>query len=1070
MKKKYALEETYKTTSGEFIFQDQKRTEEKYFNDRIADYIENGKRRMLTVWGLPGCGKSYLMKKIVVRLNDKENGENIFAVYIDISDCTDEAEVYYRIALQLNEYYNAYNHNQKSKNVTEVKRLIRLYEWVKGLQRENLSLNGQVANIVTEVADFINNKVAGRLTSSDISEEENVVYDVLLGLTEMIPFAKNVKWIIDTALNIRDLNETYYFKKMLLEKVDILDNKTMRQNLFLNELIVAMSGVTRRVIVLDNFQMDPYNELGRDHTWLTTSGKMLARMEAFWIVASRMNTTELFSPLFGETCGDTNLTGFTRDMAERYLYENCFKRCMEYDSISTEDASKNAQLINKMLEVCDFNEEGITETEKTYLPYLLRLVVLYYWNIREDPSITMKPELFARLKEQDDFVGFYFYKDLSDLMVNAFQILSCLSVWDRDWIQKVREKFDNHLLNAKNLLEHKAPIENLDQNSFKLHEALKDGLYKNGQNYIKNDVLKHLFDSFVNIYDNENLSSEDKRIWYEQKKIETFIEVVFEYINLEDERENRKENLNKIRPAMDNIYKENCMRGSVSNTFIRTYCRYIDKLGEVMEISFVKMYNNRFVHNEFSPDTETSIPDKEKQQQMIYYMECCFKLADLYTNITQNGTAWRLEELCICFWELQMKQIKRVYADYQEYVWYYRCWQQKVKAINSTAYDHSAEHQYETAYELGKEGLDSAYELGMELLKHIDMKKEEKEILGILLAPDESEKFSVEKAYTEIPLELYEKMTNVYKSLRKKCKEDGEQGTSNDSFAQVLYDLMVTEQQKLRGNYPWYCIHNPELVNKNEISEKERRKEACKYGVRTYWMRRALTESTKNTQFVGSMLTSYHNICVYLSKCGEYEEACFLEKEALEETLQKAKKNRLNEKSRMFLKEISKFAETDLQKILWRCEGLDDSKGENFFSQADVATEQMQYLGNYYLKLEYYSLAQRWLSKVMLLRSVTLGAMDGKTLDTVIRFYVVLYANQKKEEEKVLLESLQKYIKEKILRSDAYIKEWQNEEVSKGLQDKFMTLKEIIMIGNEGINGKNKQDALARMMVKLDLH
>ena len=174
-----------------------------------------------------------------------------------------------------------------------------------------------------------------------------------------------------------------------------------------------------------------------------------------------------------------------------------------------------------------------------------------------------------------------------------------------------------------------------------------------------------------------------------------------------------------------------------------------------MGISFVKMYNNSFENNELPQNMEISIPNREKQRQMIYYMECCFKLADLYTNMTQNGTAWRLEELCIHFWENQMEQIEKAYADYQRQVWYYRCWQQKVKAINSTAYDHSAEHQYETAYKLGSEGLDSAYKLGMELLKYIEIEKEKKEVLGLLLAPDKSEEFSVAKAYIEIPPELY---------------------------------------------------------------------------------------------------------------------------------------------------------------------------------------------------------------------------------------------------------------------------------------------------------------------------
>ena len=1068
MKEKYELKETYKTASGEYTFQVQKREEEQDFNNTITDYMKNGEKKLLAVWGLPGCGKSYLMKRIVGQLNKEKNRDAIFAVYIDISDCADESEVYYRIALQLRDYYDIHSHSIE--NVKEVKRLIRLYEWVKGIQRENLSVQRQVITTATEIADFISNRASEYLESSDVSEREmeDIVYDVLLELSEVVPFVKNIKWIIDMALNIKDLKEKHGFKKWLLEKVDILDNKVMRQSFFLSELIAAMSGASRRMIVLDNFQMDPNNELGRDHTWLTTSGKMLARMDALWIIVSRMPTRELFMPLFGEVCIDKELTGFTREMAERYLVENCFNCETVFDYTQARENNENEQLIKKMLEVCDFNEKGMEETEKIYLPYLLRLVVLYYWNLREDRTIAIKPELFAKLNEQDDFVGFYFYKDLSDLMVNAFQILSCLSVWDSDWIQKVREKFDNHLLNARNLLEHKAPIENLGEDSFKLHEALKDGLYRNGQNYIKKDVLRHLFVSFINIYGNRNLSTEDRNIWYEQKKIEAFIEVVFEYINLEDERDNRKENLERIRPAMGNIYAANYKRGSVSDAFIRTYCRYIDKLGEVMEISFVKMSNDIFDMKEIVLDEENPIPDAEKQQQMIYYMECCFKLADLYTNITRNGIAWRLEKLCVSFWAIQMKQIRREQTNYQNQVWYYRCWQQKVKAINSTAFDHSAEHQYEIAYELGREGLNSACKLGMELLEHIEMEDEEKETLCMVLNPDENMEFFVGRAYTEIPHELYQKMKWAYHRLWEICKKNTEKKTPGiDSFEQVLYDLMVTEQQKLRGNYPWYCLHNPELVKTDEISENERRKEACRYGVRTYWMRRALSDSIENTVFIRNMLTSYHNICVYLSKCGEYEKACFLEKEVLEETLQRIKKSKLNQRTQSFLDEISKYNKTDIQRMLWENESLDSSKGAEFLSQSDDAIERMQYLGDYYLQMGYYSLAQKWLSKVMLMRSVTLGAMDGKTLDTVIRFYVVLYANQNKE--KNLLESIQKYVEEKIFRSDDYIKEWQSGQVSKGLQDKFTTLKDVITIGDEGIKQKSQKKALADMLAKLDL-
>ncbi len=1065
-KEEFIMEETYKTINGEYKFRGQKREEELYFYEEIKNYIEDGRKKLLTVWGLPGCGKSYLMRKIVGQLNMEKREKSIFAVYLDISDCADESEVYYKIAMQLDKFYEIQNSISSVGGRKEVKKLISLYEWVEGFQRKNYFGQVETVKNVVDMADSIIKKIDENLKNFDDErdEKEKVFLDALLSLSEILPFTKNIKWLVETAFNIRNAYEKHEFKKWLLEKLDILENKAMRQNFFLNELIKALAGVSRRMIVLDNFQMNPNNELGREHTWLTTNEKMLTRIDALWVIVSRRQTKELFVPVFGKNCKETELPGFTKRIAEDYLFESCFNCDNEYDYFQAREDVENEKLVEKMLEVCDFNKA--CEKEKKYLPYLLRLVVLYYWNLREDPATIIKPELFAKLNEQDDFVGFYFYKDLSDLMVNAFQILSCLSTWDAIWIEKVREKFDNHLLNARNLLVHKAPIEDLDNGAFKLHEALRDGLYRNRQNYIKKDVLEYLFDSFINIYGNKNLLPEDREIWYAKKKIESFIEVVFEYILLEDERKNQKEHLEKIRPAMESIYADNCKRGSVGNTFISIYCQYIDKLGEIMKISFVRMHNNSFTSETALFEGENVISNKEKQEQMIYYMECCFKLADLYTNMTRNKIAWKLEELCVLFWERQMEQIEREQADYQSQVWYYRCWQQKLRALNAMAYDYSAEHQYEEAYKFGKEGLESSVILGEKLLAQIEMDQVEKETLRIMLKPEGNVEFFVDEAYTEIPHKMLEKMKNAYDKLREKSKENIKETVGCDSFAKVLYDFMITEQQKLRGNFPWYSIYNPKLKKENEFPENERRKEVCKYGVRTYWMRRALLKSTKSKGSAENMLRSYHNICVYLSKCGEYEKACILEKEVLEETLKKLKKDKLNEKSQRFLEEISGFEEQKLQKKLWENEGLNKSKGIEFFTQSELAVEEMQYLGDYYLQMGYYSLAQNWLSKVMLMRSVTYGGIDGKTLDTVIRFYIALYANREKDEK--LLDALQDYVEEKLFRSDEYIKEWQSVQASNSLLDKFKVLKELMQMGTERIaKQENIGCVVEKMLLKL---
>lgn len=77
MKEQYELKETYKTASGEYTFQEQKREEEQTFNNTIIEYMQTGGKKLRAVWGLPGCGKSYLMKRIVGQLNTEKNGDDV---------------------------------------------------------------------------------------------------------------------------------------------------------------------------------------------------------------------------------------------------------------------------------------------------------------------------------------------------------------------------------------------------------------------------------------------------------------------------------------------------------------------------------------------------------------------------------------------------------------------------------------------------------------------------------------------------------------------------------------------------------------------------------------------------------------------------------------------------------------------------------------------------------------------------------------------------------------------------------------------------------------------------------
>lgn len=476
------LKETFETIKGSYELDILERNEQGRIVGFAENYINCFDRALYSVYGMGGSGKTYLVKNALESIKEKHSKQHdVFCAYLDISNCVDEAEVYYKIALQLKNFYKELGiagTNVRSE-IENTDALIGLYEWIKGVKRDDFSVGKKRLEVIDDIASFIGERANELLNGADEdnSNFDIVIENILIGLSKGVPVINDIRRAVDVISNIRDNITTKKFKQLLLAKVDILDNRVMFENYILGKLKEALPHNVKRIIVLDNFQMNADSILSKTSTWLTAQNKLMRVINAMWIVVSRISTEDLFIDYF-ENCNESmELKGFDESLAKEYLIKNCLRNTIYvgYDSLNCDEKS----LIDAMLKATNLNKD------KNYLPYLLRMIVLYYWRIDETPEIQMTPEIFLSVDTETDFVGYYFYKDLSDLMVNAFQILSCLSVWDDIWISVVQRKIDNHLLNARNLLEHKAPIEHFDDNSFKLHEALKDGLYKNKQNYIK---------------------------------------------------------------------------------------------------------------------------------------------------------------------------------------------------------------------------------------------------------------------------------------------------------------------------------------------------------------------------------------------------------------------------------------------------------------------------------------------------------------------------------------------------------------------------------------------------------
>lgn len=1062
------LKETFETIKGSYKLDILERNEQKQIEEFAEKYINEFDRALYIVYGMGGSGKTYLVKNALESIKENHSKhQEVFCAYLDISNCMDEAEVYYKIALQLKNFYKELGMIAGVNVRTEIENtdaLIEFYEWIKGVKRKDLSVGKKRLEVIDDIASFIGERANELLdgTDDDNPNFDIVVENILIGLAKGVPVINDIRRAVDVVSNIRDDINTRKFKQLLLAKVDILDNRVMFENFLLGKLKEALPHNAKRIIVLDNFQMDADNILSKTSTWLTAQNKLMRVINAMWIVVSRITTKDLFADYFKNQNASMELNGFDESFAKKYLIKNCFhpETEIEYDSLNDDEK----KLIDAMLRATDLNQD------KNYLPYLLRMIVLYYWRIKETPEIQITPDIFLNIDTETDFVGYYFYKDLSDLMVNAFQILSCLSVWDDIWISVVQRKIDNHLLNARNLLEHKAPIEYFDDNTFKLHEALKEGLYKNKQNYIKKDVMKHLFETFIKIY-GERDTEENKNIWYDLKRLNSFLEIVFDYIDLDKDNQIKRKNLKSIKKAMEEIYDKQKKRGTVSNAYINIYSFYIDKMRKIYDIPFIDTLNKTFDGN--CDSLEYSPIEKDKQEDCVYYMMCCFNLADLYTNNNQNGIAQQLEELCVKFWDKQLEGLKN---SAEKSTWYYRCCQQRIRALNATAYDYSAEHNYDAAYSFGKSGLEAVQELGRELLEIIN--PQQKDTLLILLNPEESEKFIVpNSAYMDIPHEIYGELQKAYSELWQIKNENNKLTNDNldDKTAEkaILTELFIKNQQDLRGNYPWYCLMKEKKHDGNFKSTDA--KKWVLYGVRTYWMRRIMLETLRESALKSDdrliknttvkMLKSYHNICVYLSKIDEYEMACILGNEVLNESKKLMQKTEPNQKAISFIKdmlEIKTNSDNGLVLYLWKQYGLNKDNAEEFYSQPSNIVEQMQYLGDFYLNIGYYSFALKWLSETLLIRIASLGISDSKTLDTILRFYIAVYAVKNNNDS--LMKYTEDYIEQNVIKDEEYINKMHESNHAIGILQKYEKMAKLFEIGNkEG----NIDDIVSEMLSEL---
>ena len=265
------LQETFETAKETRKINILERDEEtRIVNFAEEFYSTEETRALFTVYGEAGSGKSFLVKNALdkIKHNQKQIKEDPLCIYLDISDCVDQTEVYYRIALQLQSYYAGKRDTGAERGKAEL--VVTLYEWIQGIYRPTFGKKGEKADTALDIATFITEKIKevtlGQLENEEV---EAAVEKILSGLAGKLT---GLKTVIQAINLVKDIRENANYKKIynvLKQNLDILNSRAGKQDFFLEKLKAALPKNIKYIIVLDNFQLNRDNEIGRDYTWLT---------------------------------------------------------------------------------------------------------------------------------------------------------------------------------------------------------------------------------------------------------------------------------------------------------------------------------------------------------------------------------------------------------------------------------------------------------------------------------------------------------------------------------------------------------------------------------------------------------------------------------------------------------------------------------------------------------------------------------------------------------------------------------------------------------------------------------
>ncbi|MCI9411680.1 MAG: ATP-binding protein [Eubacterium sp.] len=816
--------------------------------------VEDRKTYVLDVYGIGGVGKTTLLKKM-----KNEIKRDCISVYIDTSGDSSYIDI---IAKLRNELGNAFcGVEGESLNVHFVlfdllyKIFFNSYKvkyplplW-KILSEQSIEILKGIAGEILDAQEL--NKIDFNIVKELIVSLREKSSDMILkGITGSMKI-KTVKILVRAMINgIEDIRENERRKEeiKLLEnnlqdalKQGKLNSEYGRQRYLLNVFIKAIGDFLKEhatIFFIDNFRNNVENrEIYQDYNWLTSEKGLIRSVPGFFVLGER-DAIE-YAICNGNSdqviYKSIKLTGLKYENVKAY-YKGCCQLC-EWD--------RPGDVEQFMLRAALPDNDRYVEidfSKQRYLPIYMTLAAEYYNEVKEQKRGTIVTvDDLGRINRFDD-LWFYFEMNMSEVRRDAFYILSCLETWKEGWFRKVRERFDNYLLSAVHVLRSISSVEKIDYQELKLHDVIRDSLFKSSNNLIKFDVLEWLYLYFlhmqhIDIDSNIKFLSEcdNKRGIDDIGELSTYVFVCKQYIeSLKDKDHDRFAQEEAVSNFLKGFEKSLDLFDSPEtvNEEIIEIVQYIIK-------NFKDFITNKEVLIELRNRlaflcTHASRSFKSLKESIKVYEE----LMDDCKNLPKEGE----RSLKNYIFKLSNKNMKE----------------------NSVAWNEGDIWIYDKAAEYGTAAVKEQYELMCEAGSYLDFTEEERkayeEILDFV-APDNV-------CFDDEAKELFFKNVEIYKKSQY-CRKYA------FKWDVLNYKDLFVAYSKARGNIPWFYLR----MKRKELREKlySDKFDPVLFGKKTYYIRKAIYGDGEPT------FRSKHNISVYLSKQGQYQEALEISEEVLKE-------------------------------------------------------------------------------------------------------------------------------------------------------------------------------------------